>query len=102
MIVIYKIFKPHLMFLSLFNSSSKQKNTKSLSKNSVTNELNSLLNDLTIDSTKKGKDAKPDDSSIKEKASSVVSSLERQIEENQILYAKIMQERMLRTRRKLV
>jgi hypothetical protein len=89
------------MFLNLFNSSSKQKNTKSLSINSVTNELNSLLNDLTIDSTKKRKDAKAENS-IKEKASSVVSSLERQIEENQILYAKIMQERMMRTRRKLV
>ena len=89
------------MFLNLFNSSSKQKSTKSLSKNSVTKELNSLLNDLTIDSTNKRKDAKVD-SSIKEKASSVVSSLERQIEENQILYAKIMQERMMRTRRKLV
>lgn len=89
------------MFLNLFSSSIKQKNTKSLSKNSVTNELNSLLNDLTIDSKKKRKDANVD-SSIKEKATSVVSSLERQIEENQILYAKIMQERMMRTKRKLV
>ncbi|TDT46740.1 hypothetical protein CLV90_0798 [Maribacter spongiicola] len=89
------------MFLNLFNSSSKQKNTKSLTKHSVTNELNSLLNDLTIDSTKNRKVAKVD-TSIKEKASSVVTSLESQIEANQILYAKIMQERMMRTKRKLI
>ncbi|SHJ72128.1 hypothetical protein SAMN04488007_1211 [Maribacter aquivivus] len=89
------------MILNLFKSSSKQKKTKSLYKNSVTHELNSLLNDLTIVTTKNPKDDKADNS-IKEKASSLVSSLERQIEENQILYAKIMQERMMRTRRKLM
>ena len=89
------------MFLNLFKSSSNEKNTQSLSKSSVSNELNSLLNDLTIDSTKKRNVVKVE-SSFKEKASSVVSSLERQIEENQIIYAKIMQERMMRTRRKLV
>lgn len=88
------------MFLNLFKSSSKEKNTKSLSKNSVSNELNSLLNDLTIDSTNKHNNEK-EVTSVKEKASSVVSSLEKQIEENQIIYAKIMQERMMRTRRKL-
>lgn len=89
------------MFLNLFKSSSKETNTQSLSKNSVSNELNSLLNDLTIDSPNNSKDSKVE-SSITEKAVNVVSSLERQIEENQILYAKIMQERMMRTRRKLV
>ena len=89
------------MFLNLFKSSSKETNMQSLSKNSVSNELNSLLNDLTIDSPNNSKDSKVE-SSIKEKAVNVVSSLERQIEENQILYAKIMQERMMRTRRKLV
>ncbi|WP_282049107.1 hypothetical protein [Maribacter aquivivus] len=89
------------MFLNLFKSSSKETNMQSLSKNSVSNELNSLLNDLTIDSPNNSKDSKVE-SSITEKAVNVVSSLERQIEENQILYAKIMQERMMRTRRKLV
>ncbi|WP_299797792.1 hypothetical protein [uncultured Maribacter sp.] len=89
------------MFLNLFKSSAKPKNGQSLSKKSVSNELNSLLNDLTIDSPNKRKDSKVE-SSIKEKAVNVVSSLERQIEENQILYAKIMQERMMRTRKKLV
>ncbi|WP_324024064.1 hypothetical protein QSV08_13880 [Maribacter sp. BPC-D8] len=89
------------MFLNLFKSSSNEKNTQSLSKSSVSNELNSLLNDLTIDSTNKH-DHKKVVSAVKEKATAVVSSLERQIEENQIIYAKIMQERMMRTRRKLV
>ncbi|MEP2237758.1 MAG: hypothetical protein ABJI22_05305 [Maribacter sp.] len=89
------------MFLNLFKSSSKQVNTQPLSENSVSIELNSLLNDLTIDSTVKQKN-KSKESSIKDKATAVVSSLEKQIEENQILYAKIMQERMMRTRRKLV
>ncbi|MDF4201877.1 hypothetical protein PXD56_02850 [Maribacter sp. SA7] len=89
------------MFLNLFKSSSKQVNTQPLSENSVSIELNSLLNDLTIDSTDKQKN-KSEESSIKDKATAVVSSLEKQIEENQILYAKIMQERMMRTRRKLV
>ena len=82
------------MFLNLFKSSAKQVNKQSLSKKSVSNELNSLLNDLTIDSPNKRKDSKVE-SSIKEKAVNVVSSLERQIEENQIMYAKIMQERMM-------
>ena len=89
------------MFLNLFKSSSNEKNTQSLSKSSVSNELNSLLNDLTIDSTNKH-DNKKVVSAVKEKATVVVSSLEKQIEENQIIYAKIMQERMMRTRRKLV
>jgi hypothetical protein len=89
------------MFLNLFKSSAKQVNKQSLSKKSVSNELNSLLNDLTIDSPNKRKDSKVE-SSIKEKAVNVVSSLERQIEENQIMYAKIMQERMMRTRKKLI
>ncbi|WP_405399570.1 hypothetical protein [Maribacter sp. Asnod2-G09] len=89
------------MFLNLFKSSSNEKNTQSLSKSSVSNELNSLLNDLTIDSTNKHENKKVV-SAVKEKATAVVSSLEKQIEENQIIYAKIMQERMMRTRRKLV
>ncbi len=89
------------MFLNLFKSSAKQVNKQSLSENSVSNELNSLLNDLTIESPKNHKDSKIE-SAIKEKAVKAVSSLERQIEENQILYAKIMHERMMRTRRKLV
>ena len=89
------------MFLNLFKSSAKQVNKQSLSENSVSNELNSLLNDLTIKSPENHKDSKIE-SAIKEKAVKAVSSLERQIEENQILYAKIMQERMMRTRRKLV
>lgn len=89
------------MFLNLFKSSAKQVNKQSLSENSVSNELNSLLNDLTIESPENNKDSKVE-SAIKEKAVKAVSSLERQIEENQILYAKIMQERMMRTRRKLV
>ena len=89
------------MFLNLFKSSSNEKNTQSLSKSSVSNELNSLLNDLTIDSTNKHVNKKVV-SAVKEKATAVVSSLEKQIEENQIIYAKIMQERMMRTRRKLV
>ena len=89
------------MFLNLFKSSSNEKNTQSLSKSSVSNELNSLLNDLTIDSTDKHENKKVV-SAVKEKATAVVSSLEKQIEENQIIYAKIMQERMMRTRRKLV
>jgi len=89
------------MFLNLFKSSAKQVNKQSLSENSVSNELNSLLNDLTIESPENHKNFKVEDA-IKEKAVKAVSSLERQIEENQILYAKIMQERMMRTRRKLV
>lgn len=89
------------MFLNLFKSSAKQVNKQSLSENSVSNELNSLLNDLTIESPTNQKDSKIE-SAIKEKAVKAVSSLERQIEENQIIYAKIMQERMMRTRRKLV
>jgi len=89
------------MFLNLFKSSAKQVNKQSLSENSVSNELNSLLNDLTIESPENHKNFKVE-SAIKEKAVKAVSSLERQIEENQILYAKIMQERMMRTRRKLV
>ena len=89
------------MFLNLFKSSAKQVNKQSLSENSVSNELNSLLNDLTIESPTNQKDSKIE-GVIKEKAVKAVSSLERQIEENQILYAKIMQERMMRTRRKLV
>jgi len=89
------------MFLNLFKSSAKQVNKQSLSENSVSNELNSLLNDLTIESPENHKDSKVE-SAIKEKAVKALSSLERQIEENQILYAKIMQERMMKTRRKLV
>ncbi|WP_036151652.1 hypothetical protein [Maribacter forsetii] len=89
------------MFLNLFKSSAKQVNKQSLSENSVSNELNSLLNDLTIESPEHHKDSKVE-SAIKEKAVKAVSSLERQIEENQILYAKIMQERMMKSRRKLV
>ncbi|WP_396632323.1 hypothetical protein [Maribacter sp. R86514] len=89
------------MFLNLFKSSAKQVNKQSLSENSVSNELNSLLNDLTIESPTNQKDSKIE-GVIKEKAVKAVSSLERQIEENQILYAKIMQERMMKTRRKLV
>lgn len=89
------------MFLNLFKSSAKQVNKQSLSENSVSNELNSLLNDLTIESPENHKDSKVE-SAIKEKAVKAVSSLERQIEENQILYAKIMQERMMRTRKKLI
>ncbi|MEP2278759.1 hypothetical protein [Maribacter sp.] len=83
------------MFLNLFKSSAKKVSTQPLSENSVSNELNSLLNDLTIDSTCKEIHEK------EESSTNEVSSLEKQIEENQILYAKIMQERMMRTRRKL-
>ncbi|WP_291962573.1 hypothetical protein [Maribacter sp.] len=89
------------MFFNLFKFGSKQENTQVISENSVSIELNSLLSDLTISSSKKQKISK-DEVSVKEKTSTVVSSLEKQIEENQIIYAKIMQERMMRTRRKLV
>ncbi|WP_291968074.1 hypothetical protein [Maribacter sp.] len=89
------------MFFNLFKFGSKQENTQVISENSVSIELNSLLSNLTISSSKKQKISK-DEVSVKEKTSTVVSSLEKQIEENQIIYAKIMQERMMRTRRKLV
>ncbi|MDF4221153.1 hypothetical protein [Maribacter huludaoensis] len=89
------------MFFNLFKFGSKQENTQVISENSVSIELNSLLSNLTISSSRKQKISK-DEVSVKEKTSTVVSSLEKQIEENQIIYAKIMQERMMRTRRKLV
>lgn len=89
------------MFFNLFKFGSKQENTQVISENSVSIELNSLLSNLTISSSRNQKISK-DEVSVKEKTSTVVSSLEKQIEENQIIYAKIMQERMMRTRRKLV
>ncbi|WP_282179044.1 hypothetical protein [Maribacter stanieri] len=88
-----------MTFLSLLKSVVSKENTEVLSETEVCNELNLLLNDLTIDSQKDEEfsSARISDASVFE-----ISDRERQIEENQILYAQIMNERMLRTKRKLI
>lgn len=88
-----------MTFLSLFKSVVSKENTVALSENEVTNELNLLLNDLTIESQK---DEESSDVFVSDERVSEVSERERLIEENQILYAQIMNERMLRTKRKLI
>ncbi|VXB66169.1 hypothetical protein [Maribacter litoralis] len=87
-----------MIFLSLFKSVVSKGNTLALSENEVSNELDILLNDLTIDTEK---DEEYGNTFGKDDASEV-TDLERQIEENQILYAQMMNERMLRTKRKLM
>ena len=88
-----------MMFLSLFKSVVSKENTVALSETEVTNELNLLLNDLTIESQK---DEESSDAFVSDERVSEVSERERLIEENQILYAQLMNERMLRTKRKLI
>ncbi|SFR62251.1 hypothetical protein [Maribacter stanieri] len=88
-----------MTFLSLFKSVVFKENTVTLSETEVSNELNLLLNDLTIDSQK---DEEFSSARISDESVFEVSDRERQIEENQILYAQIMNERMLRTKRKLI
>lgn len=87
-----------MIFLSLFKSVVSKENTLALAENEVSNELDILLNDLTIDTEK---DEEYGNTFGKDDASEI-TDLERQIEENQILYAQIMNERMLRTKRKLM
>jgi len=88
-----------MTFLSLLKSVVSKENTVVLSETEVSNELNLLLNDLTIDSQK---DEELSNDCISDESVFEVSNRERQIEENQILYAQIMNERMLRTKRKLI
>ncbi|MBU2903092.1 hypothetical protein [Maribacter dokdonensis] len=88
-----------MTFLSLFKSVVSKENTVALSETEVTNELNLLLNDLTIESQK---DEESSDTCVSDEVVSEVSERERLIEENQILYAQLMNERMLRTKRKLI
>ena len=88
-----------MTFFSLFKSVVSKENTVVLSETEVSNELNLLLNDLTIDSQK---DEEFSSARISDESVFEVSDRERQIEENQILYAQIMNERMLRTKRKLI
>ena len=88
-----------MTFFSLFKSVVSKENTVVLSETEVSNELNLLLNDLTIDSEK---DEEFSSTRISDESVFEVSDRERQIEENQILYAQIMNERMLRTKRKLI
>ena len=88
-----------MTFLSLLKSVVSKENTVVLSETEVSNELNLLLNDLTIDSQK---DEEFSSTRISDESVFEVSDRERQIEENQILYAQIMNERMLRTKRKLI
>ena len=88
-----------MTFLSLLKSVVSKENTVVLSETEVSNELNLLLNDLTIDSEK---DEEFSSTRISDESVFEVSDRERQIEENQILYAQIMNERMLRTKRKLI
>ncbi|WP_027065110.1 hypothetical protein [Maribacter sp. Hel_I_7] len=88
-----------MTFLSLLKSVVSKENTVVLSETEVSNELNLLLNDLTIDSQK---DEEFSSALISDESVFEVSDRERQIEENQILYAQIMNERMLRTKRKLI
>lgn len=88
-----------MTFFSLFKSVVSKENTVVLSETEVSNELNLLLNDLTIDSQK---DEEFSSTRISDESVFEVSDRERQIEENQILYAQIMNERMLRTKRKLI
>lgn len=88
-----------MTFLSLFKSVVSKENTVALSETEVTNELNLLLNDLTIESQK---DEESSDAFVSDERVSEVSERERLIEENQILYAQLMNERMLRTKRKLI
>tara|TARA_R110002167_G_scaffold9697_1_gene44896 strand:- start:143 stop:409 length:267 start_codon:yes stop_codon:yes gene_type:complete len=88
-----------MTFLSLFKSVVFKENTVALSETEVSNELNLLLNDLTIDSQK---DEEFSNACISDASVFEVSERERQIEENQILYAQIMNERILRTKRKLI
>lgn len=88
-----------MTFLSLLKSVVSKENTVVLSETEVSNELNLLLNDLTIDSQK---DEEFSSARISDESVFEVSDREIQIEENQILYAQIMNERMLRTKRKLI
>jgi len=88
-----------MTFLTLFKSVVSKESTVALSENEVTNELNLLLNDLTIESQK---DEESSDTCVSDEVVSGVSERERLIEENQILYAQLMNERMLRTKRKLI
>ncbi|PHN94571.1 hypothetical protein CSC80_04280 [Maribacter sp. 6B07] len=88
-----------MTFLSLFKSVVSKENTVALSETEVTNELNLLLNDLTIESQKEEESS---DAFLSDERVSEVSERERLIEENQILYAQLMNERMLRTKRKLI
>tara|TARA_R110002126_G_scaffold90468_3_gene215650 strand:+ start:2591 stop:2857 length:267 start_codon:yes stop_codon:yes gene_type:complete len=88
-----------MTFLSLLKSVVSKENTEVLSETEVSNELNLLLNDLTIDSQK---DEEFSNARISDESVFEISDRERQIEENQILYAQIMNERMLRTKRKLI
>ncbi|APA64699.1 hypothetical protein [Maribacter sp. 1_2014MBL_MicDiv] len=88
-----------MTFLSLFKSVVSKEHTVALSETEVTNELNLLLNDLTIESQK---DEESSDAFVSDEVVSGVSERERLIEENQILYAQLMNERMLRTKRKLI
>ena len=88
-----------MTFLSLFKSVVSKENTVALSETEVTNELNLLLNDLTIESQK---DEESSDAFVSDEVVSEVSDREKLIEENQILYAQLMNERMLRTKRKLI
>jgi len=88
-----------MTFLSLFKSVVFKENTLALSETEVTNELNLLLNDLTIESRK---DEESSDAFVSDEVVSEVSDREKLIEENQILYAQLMNERMLRTKRKLI
>lgn len=88
-----------MTFFSLFKSVVSKENTVVLSETEVSNELNLLLNDLTINSEK---DEEFSSTRISDESVFEVSNRERQIEENQILYAQIMNERMLRTKRKLI
>ncbi|WP_286813128.1 MULTISPECIES: hypothetical protein [unclassified Maribacter] len=88
-----------MTFLSLFKSVVSKENTVALSETEVTNELNLLLNDLTIESQK---DEESSDAFVSDERVSEVSERERLIEENQILYAQLMNERMLRIKRKLI
>lgn len=88
-----------MTFLSLFKSVVSKENTLALSETEVTNELNLLLNDLTIESQK---DEESSDAFVSDERVSEVSERERLIEENQILYAQLMNERILRTKRKLI
>ena len=87
-----------MTFLSLIKSVVSKENTLALSENEDSNELNNLLIDLTIDTEKDEEFA----NSFSKDDASEITDLERQIEENQILYAQIMNERMLRTKRKLM
>lgn len=88
-----------MTFLSLFKSVVSKENTVALSETEVTNELNLLLNDLTIESQK---DEESSDAFVSDEVVSEVSDREKLIEENQILYAQLMNERILRTKRKLI